>query len=182
MKLEPIVDWIGPIAIEHGERDLLDPEHPTACLCGHEYYLWCLKHTSDGKPSRSGLCCNVTGWLPDPRWVALVEAAQPVELRGQHEGQVVLAGDKRFAITGSDDNGLSDLADDGSVLLGRYTLGLLPTLAMVDQKRWPGPHVEVDPGGGVCIWHSVLRWNELDITPRPVPGESWLVLCQEAPT
>lgn len=40
-RLPPMVDWIGPWKVEHGERDLLDPDHPDACLCGHPYYLWC---------------------------------------------------------------------------------------------------------------------------------------------
>jgi hypothetical protein len=42
MNLPPIVDMIGTIAIEHGERGVeLDAEHPGACLCGIDPYWHC---------------------------------------------------------------------------------------------------------------------------------------------
>lgn len=40
--IPPLVDWIGPHAVEHGERgEDLDLIYPTACLCGEPDYLMC---------------------------------------------------------------------------------------------------------------------------------------------
>lgn len=41
-RLEPMVDMIGSVPIEHGERGHdLDADHPGACLCGFDPYWQC---------------------------------------------------------------------------------------------------------------------------------------------
>ena len=40
--MSPIVEYIGGVAIRHGERGHeLDPDNPEACLCGHPDYWKC---------------------------------------------------------------------------------------------------------------------------------------------
>lgn len=47
--LEPIVDWVGDAPLLHGERGELDPEHPSACLCGGAaQYMECPQYLETG--------------------------------------------------------------------------------------------------------------------------------------
>lgn len=76
--LPPIVDWIGNAPLLHGERDDLDLEHPLACLCGAEYYLWC-----DGYIESGGLGGVIIGLDPD----GSVYAEHPAVGLGSPEAQ-----------------------------------------------------------------------------------------------
>lgn len=48
MSLAPMADEVGGWPVHHGERGDLDPDYPTACLCGWHFYLACADYLDGG--------------------------------------------------------------------------------------------------------------------------------------